>query len=68
MDNEKPWYLSKTIWASIVSVTATIASFFGIPMDEIARQGITDGALQIVSTIAGLIAIFGRVTAASKII
>ncbi|KAG1647753.1 Virulence sensor histidine kinase PhoQ [Nymphon striatum] len=47
------------------NIAAAIASFFGLPIDEISRQGLTDGILQIISTIAGLFAIFGRLSAAS---
>ncbi|MDZ7822827.1 MAG: hypothetical protein U5K75_01450 [Ahrensia sp.] len=68
MQNEKPWYLSKTIWAAVISILATVATFFGVPIDEAGRQGLTDGLLQIVSAVAGVFAILGRVTANSKLI
>lgn len=67
MNSRKPWYLSKTIWATLVSIAATIGAFFGVPIDEASREGLSSGILQIVSAIAGLIAIFGRFTASSRI-
>lgn len=68
MQETKPWYLSKTIWAAVVSVLATIATFFGYPTDEALRQSITNGILQFVAALAGMVAIFGRLAASTKIV
>ncbi len=67
MKTEKPWYLSKTIWGAVVSIAATVAAFFGLPIDETGRQGLTEGLLQIISASAGLFAIFGRISAKAAI-
>lgn len=67
MTNAKPWYLSKTIWATLVSILATLASMFGFEVDDALRAGMTDALLQTVSTLAGIIAIFGRLSANSRI-
>ncbi|WP_306118123.1 MULTISPECIES: hypothetical protein [unclassified Roseitalea] len=67
MPDTKPWYLSRTIWAAIVSVIATAAAALGVPIDAVARQGLAEAALQLVSAGAGIIAIIGRVTASRRI-
>lgn len=67
MSNTKPWYLSKTIWAAFVSVAATILAAAGLPIDAAARDGLVEAILQLVSAAAGTIAIFGRITATTRI-
>ena len=32
MVETKPWYLSRTIWASVVTVAAAVGSLFGLPV------------------------------------
>ncbi len=67
MTDIKPWYLSRTIWAAFISVAATVASGLGMPVDPVAREGLADAALQIVSAGAGIAAIVGRLTATRRI-
>lgn len=67
MNDNKPWYLSKTIWAALVSIIATLAAFFGITIDDGLRESLSGGLLQLVTAIAGIITIFGRVSASTKI-
>lgn len=67
MTDEKPWYLSKTIWGALVSVAATLAAMFGLPLDAGGQSALTDALLQTVSAVAGIVAILGRVSASSRI-
>lgn len=67
MTDNKPWYLSKTIWAALVSIIATAATFFGFTIDDNLRESLSGGLLQLVTAIAGIVAIFGRVSASTKI-
>ena len=67
MSETKPWYLSRTIWAAIVSVVATMAGALGYPVDEIGREGLVEALLQIVAAAAGILAILGRFTATTRI-
>ncbi len=68
MSDVKPWYLSRTIWAAIISVAATIAGAFGYPVDDLGREGLVEALLQIVSAAAGVLAILGRFTATARIL
>jgi hypothetical protein len=63
----KPWYLSRTIWASIVTVLAGVAGLSGLPVDGLDGSALTDTLLQAVSAISGVIAVFGRLSAKERI-
>lgn len=67
MNEEKPWYLSKTIWGAMVSVAATLAGMLGLPVDVGGQAALTDAVLQVISAVAGIVAILGRVSATSRI-
>ncbi|MBN9249071.1 MAG: hypothetical protein BGO03_03180 [Mesorhizobium sp. 61-13] len=63
----KPWYLSRTIWASIVTILTGAAGLTGLPLDGLDGSALTDTLLQTVSAISGLIAVFGRLSAKERI-
>lgn len=67
MTTAKPWYLSKTIWASLVTVLMSLGSLFGLPDGIIDNDALADAIIQAITALTGLAAIFGRVTAAEKI-
>lgn len=63
----KPWYLSRTIWASIVTIVTGAAGLTGVPLDGLDGSALADTLLQAVSAISGLIAVFGRLSAKERI-
>ena len=67
MADSKPWYLSKTIWASLVAILAAVASAIGVEIDANTRSELTDAAFQLVTVGASLAALFGRLVATSRI-
>jgi hypothetical protein len=67
MEAIKPWYLSRTIWASVVTVGSAAAAIFGIPVGGLDNAALTDSVLQAITALSGIIAIFGRVGANSRI-
>lgn len=67
MGIEKPWYSSRTIWASIITVASAGAAAFGVPVDAVDGAMLTDKVLQAVAAISGLVAIFGRLAATTRI-
>ncbi len=67
MTDSKPWFLSKTIWASLIAILAAIASAIGIDIDAAARTELTEAAFQLVTVGASLAALFGRLVATSRI-
>jgi hypothetical protein len=67
MTQFKPWYLSKTIWASGISISCALLGLAGVPTGIIDQGALADQLLQIISALSGVMAIFGRVNAGTKI-
>lgn len=67
MNEQKPWYLSKTIWASLSTVVLAVASLSGVPTGGLEGGAVADSILQALTAITGLVALWGRVTANTAI-
>ncbi len=67
MQDIKPWYVSRTIWASFVMVAATLSGALGLPVEDADAEAAVDAILQIVAAAAGIAAIVGRIRARSRI-
>ncbi|GHC69281.1 hypothetical protein [Limoniibacter endophyticus] len=68
MNNDlKPWYFSRTIVASLVTVVLSIAGSAGLATAALDADVISDALLQIVTAGAGIVAIFGRIRAKDRI-
>ena len=67
MTSSKPWYLSRTIWASVVTILTGGAGLVGLPLGGIDSTALTDTILQAITAVSGLIAIMGRVSAKERI-
>lgn len=67
MEDVKPWYLSRTIWASVVAILIALAGIAGVSTDALNDTALTDAFLQVAAAIAGMLAIFGRVFAKNRI-
>jgi len=67
MDNNQVWYTSRTIWAGIVTVIASLLSVFHVNLGVEAQAGLVDGVLAVVTAVSGAYAIYGRVKADTKI-
>ncbi len=63
MIDEKPWYLSKTIWGSLVAVGAALAGAAGFAIDGDNQSALAETILQLVTAAGALIAIYGRLSA-----
>ena len=63
----KPWYASKTIWASLIAVATAMSPMFGITLDQSSQEQLSDIAVQLVTVAASLTAIFGRLSATDQI-
>ena len=62
MTASKPWYLSRTIWASLVTILTAAMGLMGM-----SGAAIDDAVLQAVTALAGVIAFFGRLSAKDRI-
>ncbi|WP_269932242.1 hypothetical protein [Aminobacter sp. HY435] len=67
MTSLKPWYMSRTIWASIVTMVLGMAGLAGMPVGGVDSGALTDTILQAVTALSGLVAIFGRLSASERI-
>jgi hypothetical protein len=67
MTNEKSWYLSKTIWASIITITLSCSNFFTISLDHADQVTLADTIVQFLIALSGIISLFGRVGATTLI-
>jgi hypothetical protein len=67
MTDSKPWYLSRTIWASLITIVTAAAGIVGVPVAGIDNSALPDTLLQAITAISGLVAIFGRLGANSRI-
>ena len=67
MTNSKPWYLSKTIWASIVTILLSVGGMFGAPSNLVDPKSVAEIVVQLVTALAGLTAVFGRLSATDNI-
>lgn len=63
----KPWYLSRTIWASLIAVLSAGGSLIGMPVDDVDQAALAETILQAVAAVGGILAILGRLTATSRI-
>ena len=67
MNETKPWYYSRTIWASLVTLATALAGITGLPVDGLDNSVLTDTLLQLVTAFAGVVSIFGRLSARDRI-
>ena len=67
MTETKPWYLSRTILASLITIATAAGGILGVPVAGIDNSALTDTLLQAITAVSGLVAIFGRLGADSRI-
>ena len=67
MNDVKPWYLSRTIWASAVTVVLGMAGTLKISVESVDEAALADMVFALVTALAGLTAIVGRVQAKNRI-
>ncbi len=63
MIDEKPWYLSRTIWGSLIAVAAALGSILGISLDQVTQTELADIVVQMAGAAGALVAIYGRLSA-----
>jgi hypothetical protein len=67
MVDVKPWYQSRTVWASVVAMLAAFCNLVGEPADVVADPALVDAALSVVTAVSGFVALVGRLVARSRI-
>lgn len=67
MDGMKFWYQSKTVWGALIAVAASALQLAGIEMGSDVQADLAEIAVTLAGAAGGLLAIYGRLTAASGI-
>ncbi|MEM1366026.1 MAG: hypothetical protein AAGH82_09775 [Pseudomonadota bacterium] len=67
MTETKSWYASKTIWASVAAIIGAGLSLFGMPFGSGAEQLLAERLTELATVVAGLLALYGRLTADKRI-
>lgn len=67
MTDIKPWWQSKTLWGAIVTIGSAALGLAGLELGETDREALIELLTSLGAAIGGVIAIFGRVTAKSRI-
>ena len=68
MPENKPWYLSKTIWSAGIAVLASVASLAGLSVTGAEQSVLVDSILQIASAGGAVAAIAGRLAATKRLL
>ncbi|MDP2121747.1 MAG: hypothetical protein Q8K28_17765 [Hoeflea sp.] len=67
MTDIKPWWQSKTLWGALVTLGSAALGLAGLDMGDADRDALIDLLTSLGAAIGGVIAIFGRIAARSRI-
>ncbi|WP_438749445.1 hypothetical protein [Pararhizobium sp. O133] len=67
MNELKNWYLSKTVWGGLVAILASCGNLFGLDIAPEDQSGVVDGLTTLVAAVGGLVAIWGRISARTRL-
>jgi hypothetical protein len=67
MTDIKPWWQSKTLWGSIVTIVSATLGLLGYDLAETDREALTGLLTSLGAALGGLIAIVGRLKATNRI-
>jgi uncharacterized protein (DUF697 family) len=67
MFEDKPWFLSRTVWAVLVMLVTVLLSRFGYVITPEIQEGIVSLALDVVAVGSGIVALWGRIVATKKL-
>ena len=63
----KPWYLSKTVWGSLIAILAALAGLFDVELTPDDQARAVDLVVQALGALGGLVALVGRFFATHRI-
>lgn len=67
MEDIKTWYQSRTIWGAIIAISASLAHAGGYSISTADQAQLADAVLSLAGTVGGLVAIWGRMKATSRV-
>ena len=66
-DNSKTWLQSRTIWGALIAIAASTASLAGIEIEAGEQAELVDWIMALVAAGGGILALFGRIAARSRL-
>lgn len=67
MEDFKTWYQSRTIWGALVAILASLAHAGGFSLTAADQGQMADALVSLAGAAGGLLAIWGRLRATSKV-
>ena len=67
MNDIKPWYQSKTVWGALVAILAGVLQAGGIDIDADGQAQLADSLVALSGIVGGLLALYGRLSADTKV-
>jgi len=67
MYENKPWYLSRTVWGVLIMVFTILLGRFGYVITPEVQEGVVSLALDVVAVVSGGVALWGRVIATKRL-
>lgn len=67
MNEVKQWYASKTVWGALIAILASLLQAMGIEFESAAQDQLADNLVSLAGAVGGLIAIYGRLTAETRL-
>ena len=60
MIGSKPWYMSKTVWGSLVAIIASVLGLWDFDMSPADQDRLVEMIVQLIGTAGGFLALVGR--------
>lgn len=67
LQETKPWYLSKTVWASLATVSASMLGLLKVSVTPDVVDDVADWAVAAATLAGGAVAMYGRLNATRRI-
>lgn len=67
MNDLKAWYMSRTVWGGVVAILASGANVLGLDITNEDQGGLADGLTALAAAAGGLLAIWGRISARTRL-
>lgn len=68
MTDAKPWYLSKAVWGSVVTVIASLSGLVGLSISPQMAVAAVDLIILLITTLSGLFSLWGRLSADKQLV
>ena len=67
MLNAKPWYMSKTIWGSLVSILAAFLGLWDFDLSASEQARVVELIVQLIGASGAMLALIGRFLATRRL-